>query len=457
MKRRDFLQKTALAGSALALPMKTLASFSPGTKPQHVIVIGAGIAGLAAAYALKKRNVRVTVLESQPIPGGRMRTHTFKGHEDLAVELGAEWIGDSHTRVQELCSEFNLETFDNRFSSHAIYEGKHYLPGKLPYSDDMAHFWDNRKKIWDEMSDPAKSRLDCMDWWRFLSLKGFSDRDIDLRNLLDSTDFGESIRHVSAYAAFGEYAESSDTNEMDTKIRGGNIRLIQELAKAVGETNIKTLCRVVSVSQHAGQVTVDCGTNGKHTADRVICAIPTHSVLKIKWDPVLPSDMLDAIYSLQYARIGKYPVLFKERFWGAENFDCITDGPGHYFYHGTKSQTGKNGAGVLVSYATGDKAEVLHARPPQERLRLILDSLKPAFGDLDKYVLDYTKLYWGKHDLTYGAYAIYGINQVSQVKPLLQKPHGDVHFAGEHLGVWQGFMEGAVTSGEEAAAAVMDL
>ena len=70
-------------------------------------------------------------------------------------------------------------------------------------------------------SDKAKRKLDKMDWWRFLVQQGFSDKDVMIRELLDSTDFGESIRHVSAFAAFAEYAESSEMNEMDLKIQGG--------------------------------------------------------------------------------------------------------------------------------------------------------------------------------------------------------------------------------------------
>lgn len=64
-----------------------------------------------------------------------------------------------------------------------------------------------------------------MDWWRFLVNNGIDERDLQIRDLLDSTDFGESIRHVSAYAALAEYAESSEKNEMDYKVKAATAGL----------------------------------------------------------------------------------------------------------------------------------------------------------------------------------------------------------------------------------------
>ncbi|MFO7826779.1 MAG: NAD(P)/FAD-dependent oxidoreductase [Cyclobacterium sp.] len=194
-------------------------------------------------------------------------------------------------------------------------------------------------------------------------------------------------------------------------------------------------------------VRLTCANGEVYQADQLICTAPTYMVLKIDWQPVLPVSMTEALQGLQYARIGKFPVVFSERFWGRENFDCVTDGVGHYFYHGTKDQPGKKG--VLVAYAIGDKAEVLHAQPKEARLKLILDSLRPAFGDLSHLVAGENSYYWGKDQYSYGAYAQYGIGQWFDLMPILKRPFKSVYFAGEHLADWQGFMEGAINSGEE--------
>ena len=311
---------------------------------------------------------------------------------------------------------------------------------------------DRKTQLFGAMSEKEKRKLDRTDWWRFLYEKGLTDRDLLIRDLMDSTDFGESIRHMSAFAAFAEYAESSEKNEMDLKIKGGNALLAEKMADAIGRENILLAHQVSSVEQTKKQVTITCANGTKFEADKLICAIPTFSLMKIDWKPGLPAITLEALEELQYARIGKFPILFTERFWKREDFDMITDTPAHYFYHGTKNQPGPHG--VLTCYATGDKADVLASVSKEQRKTLILDALKPAFGDVSKYVKEDMMYYWGLDKYSLGAYAFYGKGQWFEVMPVLKKPFMNCHFAGEHLADWQGFMEGAINTGEEAVDAM---
>ena len=250
-----------------------------------------------------------------------------------------------------------------------------------------------------------------------------------IRELLDSTDFGESIRHVSAFAAFAEYAESSENNEMDLKIKGGNSMLAEKLADVVGRENILLSHAVDTIEQKEG-VVVYCSNGKRLEADRLICTAPVWSLLRINWKPGLPNNLVEAANSLQYARIGKYPMVFSQKFWEREDFDMITDTPAHYFYHGTKDQ--KTQGGVLMCYA-----------------------LRPAFGDVSAYLKEDLMYYWGSDAYTRGAYAFYGKNQWLTTRLTLARPHQKCYFAGEHLADWQGFMEGAIVSGEEAAEQVV--
>jgi len=120
--------------------------------------------------------------------------------------------------------------------------------------------------------------MDKIDKWRFLSLKDFSDRDLDLRDLMDHTDFGVTIRSVSAYSALGEYAEGSDKNEMDYKIVGGNGMLAQKMAAAIGTENILLSHAVNTVNQGKQGITLVCEDGKTFTADRLICTAPTYSM-----------------------------------------------------------------------------------------------------------------------------------------------------------------------------------
>ena len=443
--RREFLRQSALVGTGALLQANRFRSFI--AKPSSVVIIGAGFSGLAAAAYLRKKKVKVTVLEARNRIGGRVHSFQIPG-ENLVVELGAEWVGNSHERIISLCDEYKLELFNNQFDSHLIYKGKYYGKNEWRYSDNWKGKWEGLIKDYKGMGLAKKKELDQYDWWRFLVNHGCDGMDLDLRELLDSTDFGESIRHVSAFAALAEYAESSEKNEMDMKIRGGNGQLAQKFAGIIGPENVLLDHAVNRIEQSSTKVKVTCVNGKSFVADKIICCLPTFSLKKITWLPALPPEKERAINALQYARINKHPVLFSERFW-PEDFDMATDLPAHYFYHATKNQPGKKG--VLLSYTIGDKAAVVANQDDNFHSAIISQALRPAFGDVSNKMAGHWNYYWGNDDFSKGSYAIYGPGQWFSIQPALKKPFLHAHFAGEHLADWQGFMEGAINTGEEAA------
>ena len=455
MKRRTFIIQSAIGtaawkdiGSNLPAP-----NFNSSKKVKSVCIIGAGFAGLMAAHTLKERGIKVTILEAKNRIGGRVFSHHPSSAPEQVIELGAEWVGQSHELIKGLCKKFNLILENNQFETHLTFNGQYFKDGKWSLSPAFNTFWAAKKTIWKNMPEKQKKKLDRTDWWRFLSDKKFDDRDLMLRELMDSTDFGESIRHVSAYAAYAEYAESSEKNEMDLKIKGGNSQLTEALSKSIGKENILLSHKVNNIIQNKNGVQLHCENGSTFEADKLICAVPTFSLRKIQWAPQLPEIMVDALAELQYARIGKFPMVFSEKFWKQENFDMVTDTPAHYFYHATKNQNVPGG--TLICYATGDKAESLNSISPEQRKSIILDALKPAFGDVGKYLKEDLKFYWGNEPASYGAYALYGVKQWFDVMPVLSEPFQNTLFAGEHLAEWQGFMEGALQSGKDAAEKIL--
>lgn len=449
--RRDFVKESSLLFAGALFSPRPLQFL---TKPSSVIVIGAGFAGLAAAAYLKKKKLKVTVLEARNRIGGRVVSFDVPG-ENMVVELGAEWVGEHHERIRTLCGEYGLPLDDNRFDTHLVYKGKYYGKDQWRYSDNWKGKWEALIKSYQGMDkrkkDDLNKELDKYDWWRFLVNNGCDGMDLDLRELLDSTDFGESIRHISAFAALAEYAESSEKNEMDYKIRGGNARLAKKMAEKTGMESILTDHAVTKIEQTKDGVKVTCGNGKTFRADKIICTTPTFSLKKIAWLPALPKEKLDAINALQYARINKHPVLFTERFW-PEDMDMVTDGPAHYFYHATKNQAGKKG--VLISYTIGDKAAVCANQDEAWHATAVAQALKPGFGDVQAKMEKHWNYYWGADDFSKGAYALYGPGQWFPIQKLWRTPFLHTHFAGEHMADWQGFMEGAINTGEEAAAAI---
>src|SRR6185503_9233250 len=249
--RREFLKTlgTAAAGTVLAP-----AVFSQ--RRQHsAVVIGAGFAGLAAAMKLKNAGWKVTVLEARDRIGGRVFSHKFKG-TDLICELGAEWVGESHERIKALCRDFNIPLQKHQFEDFLLRDGRVYRPGQWSFSPQAKAAFEKLIAGYDKLTPLQQRRLDRYDWWNYLEKIGFTQDDLLLRDLMDSTDFGESIRHVSAFAALAEYAESSPHNEMDYKMTGGNSRLAEEFAKRIGLENIRLGSLVKTILQSDGHISV---------------------------------------------------------------------------------------------------------------------------------------------------------------------------------------------------------
>jgi monoamine oxidase len=451
LTRRKFLTRASVAAVGMIAASKALRVAA--STPAKIVILGAGFAGLSAAYLLSKQGISATILEARSRIGGRVFSHTIDSTDKLVVELGAEWVGASHKRVIELCQELGLELKNNQFDTHLIYKGRYFDQNSWDYSESCQKKIQEILDAYSNLSEANKAELDRMDWWRYLVNNGIGGQDLDLRELLDSTDFGESIRHVSALAALSEYAESSKKNEMDYKIVGGNHQLAQAMAAKIGTEKILLNHKVVSVTQSGETVTITCENGFKIEANKIICTLPTFAISQINWEPMLPHDKREAINALQYSRINKNALLYNQRFWKDESFDLATDILPHYFYHATKNQPAQKGA--LISYTIGDKADVFARQSDEWRSRVVNDALKPAFGDTQSHLLSQASYYWGNDNFSRGAYAIYRPGQWFTIRPILERKFENIHFAGEHLADWQGFMEGAVNTGEAAAQQIL--
>jgi monoamine oxidase len=232
---------------------------------------------------------------------------------------------------------------------------------------------------------------------------------------------------------------------------GGNSRLVNALASQLPSGSLHTGVVVEKITQRGGRVTVTAGGRD-FTADACICTVPARVLTKIVFDPPLPAAHAAAANKLQYARIVKNQILFKERFWGAEDFSLVSDVTSHYYFHSTKNQPGKQG--ILCSYAIGEKADILASQSSGRRSDIITRDLLPLNRKAPELALNIQSMAWQRDAYTQGAYAFYRPGQWFTLRPILQQPHGKVLFAGEHLAEWQGFMEGAVVTGEAAAQAL---
>lgn len=444
--RRNFLK---ISGAATIGTLLSANSILGQKRRKSCVIVGAGFSGLAAAFKLKNAGWNVTILEARSRFGGRVFSHRLPENTNLICELGAEWVGEHHERIITLCKDFGLQLQDHRFADSLMQNGKVSHPKAWGFSEKSEKALHKLLSGLDNYSQARLNLMDRQDWWTVLKNIGFSDEELRIRDLMDSTDFGESIRFVSGYAAAGEYAVSCEHNEMDFKITGGNSRLAEEFVKRIGTDSIKLNTLVEEINQTKGVVTVKT-KDAKYTCDAVVCTVPTASLQKIKFTPTLPAIRQKAAESLIYARIIKNSVLYDERFWGADNFSLVSDATSHYYFHSTQNQPGKQG--ILTAYAIGDKADVLASQDDKRRMEIITKDLIPFNSNAPNLARGIASYAWARDEFSKGAYAIYRPGQWFGVRPHLLKPHGKVLFAGEHLSDdWQGFMEGAIETGEAAA------
>ncbi|MFI5096679.1 MAG: flavin monoamine oxidase family protein [Candidatus Acidiferrales bacterium] len=439
-------------------------------KERKCVVIGGGLAGLAAAYHLTQERWKVTLVEAAGRLGGRVKSHQFKNAPGLVCELGGEWIGNDHVEMQRLCRTFDLELEPHQYSNSFWNQKKTVrliAPGEWCLSKKSERLWKKFQKRFLKFKPAELRRMDKLDWWTQLEELGFDREDLVKRDLMDSTDFGETIRMNSAYTAATEYLSSKkqrvdDTDEMDFKIVGGNSRLVNALAHTVGRENIHKNWGVTHIIQKNGRVTVRGKGQKPVEADACVCAVPAHCLRRIIWDPAISPEKRAAAEQLQYARITKTAVLCAKRFWPQpkkSGFSVCTSLASDFCFDSTYGQEGRQR--ILCSYAIGDKADDIAASPREELKNWIVEDVVHACGfhwqpeKIRRIALAIEQQAWQKDPFTGGAYAFYRPGQWFTVRPALQKPHGNVFFAGEHLADWQGFMEGAVVTGKAAADAVL--
>jgi monoamine oxidase len=438
---------------------------------QTCIIIGAGLSGLMAARILADKGWKVTVLDARDRIGGRVFTYSFNKHKDashLYCELGGEWIGNGHVHMKALCEEFNLEPLMRHAFDFSFLEGgkikdeDRFEAGKWPFSKKSGEAFNLLRDEAKNWSPRTQEILDRKDWWTILRDRGFTPEELLRRDLMDSTDFGETIRQVGGFSAAAEYFTSNKNDEMDFRVKGGNIKVIEGLAKAIKDKGglIKLKNEVKHVRQDRNAVYLTVPGLPPYEASFCICTVPARTLTQITFEPNLPDDQWDAAKQLQYARIMKTVVLFRGRFWmekESTKFSCYTDGASDFIFDSTLYQPGSHG--ILCSYAVGDKADDLHAlykRSPDDLKRLIEQDLAFIFPGVSPNAVDIQAQPWQADEYTQGSYAFYRPGQWFGIRAILQEPHMRVYFAGEHLADEQGFMEGAVVTGKDAAESVQN-
>ncbi|OYN75086.1 flavin monoamine oxidase family protein [Mycolicibacterium sphagni] len=271
---------------------------------EHVIVIGAGFSGLAAARRLADAGLRVTVLEARDRIGGRTRTDTSLG---VPIDVGASWIhGTEDNPLTRLAADVGAKTVATDFEDFILIEDHRIVDHKAAAAS--ADDWHRIAKKLDELSSEAGSDESVAD-----GLAGIADLDDPL------VAWNVTSRTAGDYAADADQlslrwlGSESQFKGPDVLFPGGYTQLSQHLAKGL---DIRQKTKVRRIVHGGEQVRVET-SQGTVTADRVIVTVPL-GVLKagnIAFDPPLPETKLGAIKRIGFGLLNKVVVAFDRPFW----------------------------------------------------------------------------------------------------------------------------------------------
>jgi monoamine oxidase len=478
--RRRVLQAAA---AAAALPLvggsgTAAADSSRRGNQQRVVVLGAGLAGLGAAYQLMKRGYEVVVLEAQDRPGGRVQTvregFRYGGH----AEMGAVRIFETHTYTQKYIREFGLDVMPYDEGDRAFFlRGRRFaaprtgqpwpVPGLHPSEqpDPAARFPQYVEPGFAQLGElstpgwpgsvPSARELDRTTMGSFLRSRGASDAWRDWF-------YAQNGRIERINAAAGFAVESLQAGERLTSIRGGNDRLPYAFAAALG-SRVKYGSEVVRLGQDSRGVTIGYRDRDGHhelRADRCVCAMPFAPLRRVRLDAGFSDRKNAAIRNLAYMPAARCYFQTRTRFWKHDplgrlgGLDLLATDTMAGRVWNTSSQQSHPSAGMLHAYMFDAEALefAAHGSGRVRAMRKLFADVVPGIGG---EVIGVAHKSWQEDRWAGGGWGWTPPGDLHWMLPAMRQPERRVHFAGEHTSLWIAWMNGALESAERVVGEIM--
>jgi monoamine oxidase len=476
LSRRRFLKQAALCTATFAyFPTRTIISASsPRLK---IIVIGAGLAGLAAAYELKKSGHNVLILEAQDRVGGRVCTIRKPFSGPLFAEAGAMYCNDTNTNLLQYCKELGVQLVPESFpSKHLFYlKDKRFLLAEdevpdWPVDLNPAERTLSLPQLWNQyisgplsrMGDPndwtneIKSTLDRMSMLDFLKEQGASEGAVSLLRLGYLDVYGDGIETVSALQLLNILGREQNLRMLFT-IKAGSDNLPVAIARRLG-TGVIYSSAVKRIQQDAAGVMVSCVKNGateQVSGHYLVVAVPFSVLRSVEFAPTLSNHKNDIVRSLKYTSVTRIFLESGARFWASESGDgaATVDLPIMRVLEQPLNSRSKNG--ILEAFLSGARARDACSMTDAQKTDFALQSMEKVHPEIRKSLVRAVSKCWDEDEWERGAFCWFKPGEMVNQMPEIMRPEGRIHFAGEHTSWRTATMDGAIESGIRAANEIM--
>lgn len=435
-----------------------------------VIVIGAGLAGLTAARELTRGGFDTVVLEGRDRVGGRTNSAMLAG---IPVDLGASFVGPTQDAVLKLAADLGCDTTPT-FNDGAnlirwrgtvkSYHGTIPTLGLIGLVDIGRIQWQFARiartvSVAEPWTAPRAAKLDAISLGGWLRSIGATASSRDLMAIMSRVTWGaepdevsmlHAVRYVNAAGGLDRMLDVVDGAQQD-HFPGGSHQIAATMAAELGDR--VRLGAIVTRIEWSDDAVAVMSSAGVVEARRAIVAIPPAHRLDVDIAPAPPIEYQQLAQRWPQGALSKAYAAYPRPFWrekGLSGQSLSDEGP-VFITFDVGPETG--GPGVLLGFVDAREFDAL---TPQQRRASALAGFTAIFGEQAAEPIDYLDQCWGAEAFAPGGpTAAVPPGSWTQFGPLLRNPVGPLHWAGtETADEWTGFMDGAVRSGQRAAAEV---
>ncbi|HTU87520.1 MAG TPA: flavin monoamine oxidase family protein [Solirubrobacteraceae bacterium] len=507
ISRRGFISGALVTGAAAAWPAaaeaaKRKAKHKHKKKHKHrvthksyksdVVVVGAGFAGLNAARTIAAQGHSVTVLEARDRVGGRVWNHDLGNGE--VSERGGTFVGPTQDYVSALASAVGVGTFPTYDTGDDLYVNNVDNPlgliGPMRYSDtgplgtappdptiaaEIVEVVEQLDQMSTQVPVDAPWEASSASTWDGETLQSWVDANsvtprfqalvpAATRPIFGAEPGELSLLFVLFYIAAsgdeqnqGTFERNFDTRNgaQQSRFVGGSQEIAIRVAAALGDRVVlnSPVGRIVQgksdIVVHSAKRTV--------TAKQVIVAIPPTLTARIQYEPALPYARDQLVQRYPQGTLTKVAAVYSTPFWRANGLTgqvLDTGGPVSASFDDSPDD---GSLGVLFGFVGGDNARSYNALSPSARQSAVLNQYAGWLGSEAQNPLAYFDTVWSQEVWTRGCpVGIPSLGTLLAYGPQIREPVGRIHWAGTETSTyWNGYMDGAVRSGDRAAQEVL--